>query len=174
MRDSETPKDEIFEHFVKEFRLDVARFAISLLGSTTYIDDVVAEAFITAWKKWEDRPQPALMKSWIFTMTRNQCMNHIRSEKARRFRDDAYAQSRLTSDFADAAVFTQAEQLAQALDQLEDEEFHLVVLVYWDRLSHQEIAIRLGLTAEAVAMRISRVRRKLREVLERGEGLNDE
>ena len=174
MRDSETPKDQIFENFVKEFRLDAARFAISLLGSSPYVDDVVAEAFMTAWKKWEDRPQPELLKSWIFTMTRNQCMNQIRSEKAWRSRDDAYARSRLSSDFADAAVVAQAEKLAQALDNLDDGEFDLVVLVYWDQLSHQEVAKLIGFSAEAVAMRISRLRRKLREVMERVERPNDE
>jgi len=59
------------------------------------------------------------------------------------------------------------EKLDVAVKSLDADEQQLVKIFYFDRLSHKEIADRLGTTPKAVSSRLERVREKLRSLMKR-------
>ena len=135
-------------------------------------DDVVAEVFVVAWRRFEDVPEDPL--PWLLATARRVMANHWRSQ-ARRLRLEAEARSleRLASepDLAGHAV-TRAAMLA-ALAGLEAEDRELLLLVGWDGLDATGVARVFGCSAGAARMRLSRARARLegRIASELGESL---
>jgi RNA polymerase sigma-70 factor, ECF subfamily len=55
--------------------------------------------------------------------------------------------------------------VSQALGRLRDEERELLELVYWEKLSYRDIALAVGISENAVGIRISRAKKNLRTFL---------
>src|SRR3954470_1572213 len=121
--------------------------------------DVVAETFLTAWRRFADVPEGDHARLWLYGTARLVLANRARSERRR---------SRLTALLAGArdaspteALPADTDAVAAAFDRLRPEERELLALVAWEGLSTVEIATILGCTPNAVRIRLHRARRKL-------------
>jgi RNA polymerase sigma-70 factor (ECF subfamily) len=57
------------------------------------------------------------------------------------------------------------ETLADALIHLKESDVELLRLVYWQELTYREIALELGISENAVGIRINRAKKNLRNLL---------
>jgi RNA polymerase sigma-70 factor (ECF subfamily) len=124
--------------------------------------DVVAETFLTAWRRFADVPEGEDARLWLYGTARLVLANRARSERRR---------NRLTALLAGTTQATQAtpteaapadaDTVAAAFDRLRPEERELLALVAWEGLSAVEIAMILGCSPNAVRIRLHRARRKL-------------
>jgi RNA polymerase sigma-70 factor (ECF subfamily) len=123
-------------------------------------DDVVAEVFVVAWRKFGDVPEDPV--PWLLATARRVVANHWRSQARRsRLETEMRSLGRLASepDLAGHAV-TRAAMLA-ALAGLEEEDRELLLLVGWDGLDATGVARVFGCSAGAARMRLSRARGRL-------------
>lgn len=136
-------------------------------------DDLVAETFLTAFRRREDYdPQQAPIRGWLYGIATNVLRNHRRTE-VRRFRAMAWAVVREVDESGEphdsrvaAKVDAQARmrQLAGALiSELSEEERDVLLLSAWAGLEPREIAVALGIPASTVRSRLQRARQKLRQ-----------
>ena len=128
---------------------------------TATAQDVVADTFLVAWRRWSEVPDPAL--PWLLVVARNTLANRARAA-ARRHRL-ASTVARLASvagaaSGADADVLEREAVLA-ALAALSELEREAVLLVAWDGLSNQQAADVAGCTTRAFEVRLSRARSRL-------------
>ncbi len=133
--------------------------------------DVVAETFLTAFGKRRgyDRARRDA-RPWLYGIATNLVGQHRRDE-LRRLR----IQQALPADPADAgpadrvAARVTAEAvrhlLADALAGLSAGDRDVLVLVAWEQLSYQEVAVALGIPAGTVRSRLNRARTKVRAAL---------
>jgi RNA polymerase sigma-70 factor (ECF subfamily) len=157
---------EEFTDFVREYREDAFRYAVFFSGSTTYADEIVAESFITLWSKWPERKSSRNLKSWLVAIIKNQTLNTMTSERARKSREmregiailDQHGRQELAND--------RILILHECISTLDEEEIQLLVLCYVDGLNYEQIGAALNLTPGAVSMKLTRLRRHLKEKIE--------
>jgi len=128
------------------------------------VDDVVAETFLTAWRRFDALPPDPL--PWLLGTARRCLSNHRRSALR-----GAALLDRLRAQPAGAAAEEQArgaqrDSLLRAFARLSDAERELVMLTEWDGLQPRRVAAVIGVTAPEARARIYRARRKLRRALD--------
>lgn len=133
------------------------------VGDRTEADDIVAETWATAWRRRDDVPEdPDRARMYVYGIARNVIANARRTDRRRRALQ------------ARAMTWTQVRELERphrhdvvldAFDRLPERDRELLRLVAWDGLAHADIAELLGLSITAVANRVSRARRRLRDAV---------
>ena len=131
------------------------------------LDDLVEETLLVVWRRLDDVPGDA-ERPWMIGVARNVLRNARRS---------TFRRQTLQSSLRPAPHDPPAEEnvvadvaLAQALASLSEEDRAVVTLNAWDGLEPRDLALHLGITANAAAVRLSRARGRLRAALAEGEG----
>ena len=155
---------QVFEAEVEPLHGYIAR----RLGSSA-ADDLTAETFAIAYRRWEDLDPSRPVRPWLFGIASNLIRHHWRKER-RMLR--AYARSGvdpvLTEDDAPLErLEAQAARpaVAAALADLRHEEREVLFLHTWAELSDTEIADALSLPLGTVKSRLSRAREHMRNRL---------
>jgi RNA polymerase sigma-70 factor (ECF subfamily) len=164
-------------------RLRLARLARARGVEAHLVDDVVQETLLEAWSHLDRLTTPAGFPAWIDEICRNICRRAARRRAidllrnrslsqplaATGDRTDAEAPELLAADTPDPLEALNRQDLALLLDRalglLPFAARQIVELCYLLELPHAEVAVRLGLTAGALDVRLHRARRQLRHVL---------
>jgi RNA polymerase sigma factor (sigma-70 family) len=122
--------------------------------------DAVAETMFIAWRRLDDIPADGRRVPWVFGVARRVLANHYRSADRR---------DRLMTrlDPARDAADPEFEAVHEALDALSPAQREILTLSAWDDLDNEEIAVILGISPGAVALRLHRARRRLARELGR-------
>jgi RNA polymerase sigma-70 factor (ECF subfamily) len=130
--------------------------AYALRRTETVVDaeDATAETFSVAWRRRADIPVGPDALPWLYGVARRVLANQRRGNERR---------WRLRTRIVEGSVGTHAgvEAPTPALDalaRLRPDDRELLRLVAWEELSHAEIGRVLGITANAVAIRLHRAR----------------
>jgi RNA polymerase sigma factor (sigma-70 family) len=129
--------------------------------------DIIAETFLTAWRRLEEMPPGPEARLWLYGVARRVLANHHRGERRRsalaeRLRAD------LTAAYRPPEYTGEQAQIAEAFRQLTGAERELLALSAWEGLDHGEIAVVLGCSRNAVRVRLHRARKRFAREL--GEG----
>jgi RNA polymerase sigma-70 factor (ECF subfamily) len=127
--------------------------------------DVVAETFTIVWRKIDELPPGVEARLWVYGVARNVLADHRRNalrHQARHRELDA-EMADLYGDPADHNVELNA--IAQVLRTLSDDDRELLLLVAWEGLDREEIATMLGLSRNAVRIRLYRARKRFSRAL---------
>ena len=130
-------------------------------------DDVVAQVFTVAWRRFGEVPGPPQDRLWLFGVARNCAAEHHRAA-TRRLR----LRTRLSQEPAAVAHVPgpggpdhDPGPVLAALASLRPKEREALQLVLWDELSHAEAAEVLGCTVNAFELRYRRARNRVRDAL---------
>lgn len=145
---------EIYEKFSDE----LVRFATGLVGPTDAAD-VVADGFVSvlrsgSWPEVEDQ------KPYLYRTVLNEVRMRHRSTMRRRARELRAAAPEAIDD---PEV---RPEVLEALSVLSPRQRAAVVPTYWEDMSPEEVALRLGVSEGSVRRHLARGRAKLREVLD--------
>lgn len=125
-------------------------------------DDVVADTFMVVWRRLDDVPAEAVVP-WCLGAARRCLANQRRSTTRRtRLRD------RVATEPVPVDDGSRDPDLEAALARLDDEQRELLRLSVWEGFGAGEIAMVLGITPNAVSIRLHRARRQLAELLGAG------
>lgn len=171
-----------FNGLVRAHQRRVYACAFQMLGDSGEAEDAVQETFLRAWRAIARFEGGSQLSTWLYRICVNVCLNAIR----RRRRVDAsdIADPRVPEPVADPtqgrtdpglhAESTQLyRRLARALDSLSESLRVTVVLVLVQGLPHKEAAQILGCPEGTIAWRVHEARRRLRDLLEPGDGAQD-
>jgi RNA polymerase sigma-70 factor, ECF subfamily len=131
-----------------------------------FVDDLVQEVFLTAWRSLPQYRGQSPLKSWILGIARHKVEDHYR-ERLRDLAlpDDATETVPEPGPGADS-VLDQARSAAATsaiLDAL-PEPYRLVLLWrYWEQRSAEEMATLTGKTPKAIERLLSRARHEFRQ-----------
>ena len=146
-----------FDRLAREVAPRVRAYAARRTDGDT-AQDVLAETLLVLWRRLEDVPEGAELP-WSYAVARNCLANAERS--ARRQRGLVARIARL--DPPREAVPPDAPDPAvhHALARLPADDRELLRLWAWEDLAPREIAVVLGVSANAVSIRLHRARRQL-------------
>ena len=151
-------------------RRRLVRLCASITGDQAVAEDLAQETLLEAWRHRHKLREPSGADRWLSAIARNVCYRWAR----RRGRDSVLVGD-LDAELPDCTGDDLGhdeldEELERALARLSGATRDMVVLHYVHGLPHAEIAVRHGLSEEAVSMRISRGRALLRTLLDADPG----
>ncbi|GAA4570334.1 RNA polymerase sigma factor [Planotetraspora kaengkrachanensis] len=155
-----------FEVVYKRAYGQITAYAARRCDSPQDAADLVAETFAIAWRRVDELPPGEEATLWLYGVARNVLANHRRGEVRRQARSvelDA-EMADLYGDSPDSGV--ELEAIAQVFRTLPDDDRELLSLVAWEGLDRQEIATALGLSRNAVRIRLHRARRRFSRALD--------
>lgn len=158
---------DAFEVLARRYGPLMRVFAAKLLGSDVESDDVVQEAFLTAWRQLDRLAEPRAVKSWLMRMVTNKAIDRMRVRKQHDDIDD-YEPPARSSDNPERIIEMrmQLQALSTALTNLPDEQRQAWVLKELGGSSYGEIAETLGLPASTVRGLLVRARKTLMHEME--------
>lgn len=134
------------------------------------VDDLLAEIFTVAWRRLGSIPSDA--RPWLFAVGHKVLANHKRSFR-RRAALDMKLRSHCSHDKQhDRTEDADDAKLIDALLALPEPEREALILIAWDGLSHSETAKTLGCSVAAVAMRLHRARKRLKQALKQSKQID--
>lgn len=133
------------------------------------VDEVVAETFLTAWRRRDDVPAEPQTLPWLYGVSRKVLANQRRSERRRLRLFERLAREPATPVtpihlVESADTFS---EVASAVEALPDGDAELLRLTAWEGLGPSEIAETLGIEPTAARQRLFRARNRLNTELEK-------
>jgi RNA polymerase sigma-70 factor (ECF subfamily) len=156
-----------------EFSGSIHSYVFHLLGNQEDADDVTQEVFIRAHGHLSELRDPARLRSWLYRIATNLCMDHLRRRtRQRRFfgitlpisasgHDDDHGPPQDIPQPGGTAVFdgvAERDHISQALQRMPTKYASCLLLHSAQGLSYREIADILGISPGAAAVRLTRAR----------------
>jgi RNA polymerase sigma-70 factor (ECF subfamily) len=150
--------------------------AYALRRGETHADaeEIVADTLLVAWRRRADLPAGADAIPWLYGVARRVLANQRRGRGRRRRLErvlEPLARGEAGPEHA-AEVAEAARALVAASRRLSDRDQEVLRLRAWEGLSHREIAVTLGCSENAAALRLHRARERLRAELVKEGGLS--
>ena len=169
--------NDAFGVLVERYQSKVYNLALRMTGSEDDAADMAQETFLRAWRSLPAFQFESAFSTWLFRMTHNICIDHLRSKKRKptvslTMQDDGgeeTAQLDLPDPGPDPEQsLLQSEErtlVARALQALPADYREILTLRAIDDLSYQKIAEILHLQEGTVKSRLSRARAQLRKIV---------
>jgi RNA polymerase sigma factor (sigma-70 family) len=120
--------------------------------------DVVAEVFLTAWRRLDDMPEGPQALLWLYGVARRTLANHNRArQRHERLAAKVQAHSALPA-LGSSAAYDSAGSVAAAFGRLRPDDQDILGLVAVEGLTPAEVAEVLGCTAVNARVRLHRAR----------------
>lgn len=147
--------------FEEATRRRLVRLCAAISGDRQAAEDLAQETLVEAWRNSHKLHDPSGADRWLAAIARNVCLRWAR----RRFREPsalAGPEPAWEEGFEDGEL---GELLDRALALLPAGTRDVLVKRYVDEMPRPEIAARLGISEDAVSMRLTRGKLVLRRVL---------
>lgn len=153
-----------FDALFTEHQRHVLAYAMRRTQTPADAEDVAAETFTIAWRKIHAVPAEEPLP-WLYAVARRVLANHRRGSGRRErlaalLRVEDVATPMPVGEDRDGPAFAALASLSPA-----DQE--LLRLVAWEELGNQQVAAVLGISPNAVAIRLHRARARFADALAR-------
>lgn len=160
-----------FSSLYDAFHANLYGIAVGITRNHAEAQEVLQEAFLAIWKK-ADKYDPRLGKAstWIIHLTRNLCIDRLRTRKRRdagdeKLRDEPKPEPR-SADPAGSLISQETIlRVREVLKSLPDDQRHALELAFYEGLSQSQIAERLREPLGTIKSRIRRAMERVRSVV---------
>lgn len=122
--------------------------------------DIIAETFLTAWRRLEEIPAGQEARLWLYAVARRVMANHRRGERRRSELANRLRRELSTVEISEEPT-ADLDELAAAFSRLSETDREVLALEAWEGLEPGEIAAVLGCSRNAARIRLHRARRRL-------------
>lgn len=140
----------IFRQIFDEYYSGLRSFAYKYIEDDTITEDFVQEAFLSLWENKKEFNNKASIKSYLFTLVRNNCLNHLRHQKVRYKNSEELKNLSLEQTFKD--LYLEEEVHTMVYDAIKDlsTKARRVVIMSMNGVSNPEIAEELNVSVNTV------------------------
>jgi len=161
-------RDGLFRKELVALIPQLRAFARTLCGDAAAADDLAQDAMLKAWDARESFELGTNMKAWTFMILRNQFYSERRRSWRQSQLDQEVAERTLVAvDDPEAPVAL--DELRQGLAMLPAEQREALILVGAGGFAYEEAAAICECAVGTVKSRVSRARKALQDILERGD-----
>ena len=134
------------------------------LGRAWKIEDCIQEVIYNLWRYFGTFEGRSSEKTWIYRVATNTMLMLRRKDNRSPILERIDSQEKVNAMPSEARD-ENYQQLLQLIDTL-PEDNSMIIRAHLDGFTYQEIAAMTNLTEGAVAMRISRIKKQLKEMYE--------
>ena len=150
-----------FEQLVREHAGRIRRIARRFAANAA-VDDLEQDILMRLWRSYPGFRGDSKVESWVYRVSLNAAMTHVsQTVKARAARAAMSAQSAVSSEGV-AGSTSPAQILSDFLGRLGDIDAS-ILMMYMDGLTAEEISGVLGITGNAINVRINRMKQKFND-----------
>jgi RNA polymerase sigma-70 factor (TIGR02960 family) len=81
------PQNDEFARLVEPHRAELLAHCYRMLGSLQDAEDALQESLVAAWRGLDDFEGRSSLRTWLFTVTTNRCLNMRRADQRRRSKE---------------------------------------------------------------------------------------
>lgn len=155
---------EQLEAFIREHYVTIYTIALKFVGSRDCAQDITQDIIVKFWENREKYQKLDSIKNFLFIATRNEALNHLRSQKRATLRhEQLYSETEQQYDFLNKIIEEEANQiLLEAIRQLPPQSNRIISLSLTGK-NVKEIAKILNVSVNTVRTLYYGAIRKLRE-----------
>lgn len=159
------------EKFEKVFRLyyaDLCAFANVFLKDKDASEEIVQETFVKLWQKKSELKIKTSLKSYLYTSTRNSCLNLIKHIE---IREDYKKHNQIEIDnstqFGEEDILANElqQKIKESIDEMPEKRKQIFILSRYHGLKYREIAEKLDISVKTVENQMGSAMKFLREKL---------
>lgn len=128
-------------------------------------EDYYQEVCLQIWRSRENFRQQSEWSTWVYRISLNVCMTLLKKKKN--------GKQRYASDYLPAEVMEDSKAFAneslnllyEAIKRLSELD-RAIILLYLEERSYKEIADIIGTTSSNIGVRINRIKKRLKELLD--------
>ena len=146
------------QNFLVENQAIIYKICRAYSNSGEELNDLTQEVAYQLWKSKDRFENKSKLSTWVYRVTLNVCMSYVRTTKIKtvEMKDDLVSNEADNQD--DLAL------LYEALRQLTEND-KAIILLYLEGRKYEEIADIVGLSSVNVGVRITRIKKKLKEII---------
>ena len=167
-----TATDARFVEIYESFYGYVYAFCRRRVGAER-VDDAVAETFLVAWRRIGDVPDGDGALRWLYAVAYrvvgHQWRRSTRHQKLSK-RLAAIAATEVTPPDDFVVVSDESARVLEAASRLRRSDRELLIMAFWDELSHADIATILKIEHSAVKQRVYDAKKRLTREFNRLQG----
>ena len=142
----------------------VRRVAKRVLGNADFVDDVLQDSALAAFLNVRSLLSPQRFSGWYCGIVMNHCRMQLRKKarlpEVRSLNGSEFVIARSADAVAEERAML--SEVIEALQALPDKQRQAALLVYFEGLTHKEVATVLGVSVGAVKARLHRARQAIR------------
>ena len=132
-------------------------------------NDLFQEIMAQLWKAFPTFRSDSKISTWMYRVALNTAITSFKKQKRRPDTSSlTYENFQLPEDGSDSGTEEDIRQLHSAVGQLTGIE-KSIVLLYFENKKYEEIAEITGITQNYVRVKMNRIKKKLRELMQKGE-----
>lgn len=133
-------------------------YCLYVTGDIQLSKDIVQEVFVKLMEQKTKLDSGVRIKGWLFICTRNLTYNHLKRQNRR-----SVPLTAINNPTVEMSVETKLF-IQNVLDKLAFNEKELILLREQQQFSIEEISMTLGISKEAVRVRLYRIRKKMQQI----------
>ncbi|WP_239616010.1 sigma-70 family RNA polymerase sigma factor [Cohnella mopanensis] len=155
---------------------ELLRTAYLLVKDRQVAEEAVMDSFLQAYNKIHQLKEPDKLRGWLLRIVVNRCRMRMRTWNWRRLLPFAEVEMEETERSPEDLLLTEwrNEQLSAAIHRLDYRYREVITLYYYNGFSVLEIAEHVKSNENTVKARLSRGRTKLKQMLQEGDGDENE
>lgn len=169
------PEINEFAAVVREHHASLRYFIRSLGVQQAWVDDIAQEAFLLAYRKWDDLDEIGNAGLWLCTIARNLVLNELsKTSRRQRLLDENMTTLLVAAEGGEASSPGSAadrgirhQALRDCLSKLPERSRQVVYARYFEDQNSTEIGSALKMSTTAVRQILFRSRNLLAECLQR-------
>jgi RNA polymerase sigma-70 factor (ECF subfamily) len=136
------------------------------------VDDVYQEVSLKVLRRLDTVREPAALRGWLFQLARNACLDHLRRcDRHTHVSQESLREHSAGGDLGRSPSETflsreRIEAVRRAMNKLPPSQREVLRLRVEESLDHQAISERLGISRQAVEVRLCRGRASLKQQLD--------
>lgn len=153
-------KDSEFEYYVRLYRRNVLTAALCLVRNESDAEDITQEVFIRLYRYKGKFDSDRHIKAWLIRCAINRAKTLLGS------RWHKYSQPlEAAAELSQTDSYNEGDRLLELMGKLNPNNRIVLHMYYYEDYTTEEIAKILGISANAVSLRLSRGRQQLKELL---------
>ena len=156
-----------FSYIVEKYQDIVFSIALKVLRNRDDAEEMAQESFIKAYKSIHSFKGNAKFSTWLYRITYNTCISEIRKRKMHFSSTEEIEIRDETQEINLDGIpeENRAKAIKEAMNQLPEDEYTLILLYYFEEQSVEEISKVTGLSESNTKVKLFRARKKLYTIL---------
>ena len=165
VKESQQGNKESFAEIYDQFIEKIYRFIFYKTFNRETAEDLTSQTFLNVLEKITTfNPEKGTFSGWIYTIARNQIIDHYRAQNKEPINLSDLIQSSVNIE-AEVILSEEISQVLSLLDKMKEEQREIIILRVWDEMPYNQIAALLNRSEASCKMIFSRTILKLRDEL---------